>query len=549
MRKTTEHIRACRSCAVELSRLEEQLATIVEADETLGRSLPEPPKVWLRLESRLQAARVKSPPFWKNPLPSLKSAFRMPLTYGSAALSLLLIALLIWWPVAPVSAKEVIERSTAADTERFKITPQEIVCQRVQVTKTRALAFREETARLESWKSTRSTYWQSGGDPVNLELLNRYKVNGLASALPLSPLALESWLKLAGSELNASRHGERIEVQTASKADGQAQGLQQVSFHVLAKNWHVYQMTLSFQDVIFQITEEQSSILDRSEVPNDVLAHLEPEPRQPNGIVRAKPALSASRNVTPAVNLDDLEVAVRYDLHSLGADLGENIAISKGASNRLVVNAAGASPPIKEHLAAMLGNQSAVDLELSAPPGQMGTRRPATTVVPQTTVPQQDERLLNFFGGFDAEENYARTVLQTNTSLLAHLYALQDLAKRWPADQDNDLSAAARAQLSAILKDHARAVQAGVSQLDTELDPLLKNFGQPPKRDQAPLDRTGWQGASLSALDAARSADRILRSLLTISDSPISLDDGLPKLKQSVQEMDRAGRELSTARE
>ncbi len=156
-------------------------------------------------------------------------------------------------------------------------------------------------------------------------------------------------------------------------------------------------------------------------------------------------------------------------------------------------------------------------------------------------MPQQDERLPNFFGGVDAQENYARAVLQTNSQILEHLYALQDLARRWPRNNESDLSAVSIAELSGIVKDHAGAVQAGVSQFETELDPLLKNFGQSiksdasTKSDATPLGRAAWQGVSLSALDAARSADHILRSLLTISDSPVPLDDGLLKLTQSVR--------------
>ncbi len=210
---------------------------------------------------------------------------------------------------------------------------------------------------------------------MNAELLNRYKANGLASALPLSPAALELWLKLAGSEPNASRHGESIKVQAASGAGGRAQGLQAVSFNVLAKTWDVYALTLSFQDAIFRIQEEESSILDRREVPKDVLAQLEPESGQPNTPVRVKPALSASRNAAPAVNLDDLEVTVRYDLHSLGADLGENIEITRSPSDRLVVNASAASPAVKEHLAAILSDKPGVELELSTPAGHLGMRR------------------------------------------------------------------------------------------------------------------------------------------------------------------------------
>jgi hypothetical protein len=64
----------------------------------------------------------------------------------------------------------------AADTERLAITPDQVVRQRVRVKQTRWPAAEEHVARLDSWRSTKSTYWNSGGDPVNTELQNRYQV-------------------------------------------------------------------------------------------------------------------------------------------------------------------------------------------------------------------------------------------------------------------------------------------------------------------------------------------------------------------------------------
>ena len=284
----------------------------------------------------------------------------------------------------------------------------------------------------------------------------------------------------------------------------------EVSLDVQKNDWHVDEMTLSFEDASFQITEEDSSILDRREVPNDVLARLEPQ--EPANLVAHAPA--APHETALRVNPDDLEMEVRSDLHKIGADLGETIEIAMSPSGELVVNAAGVSPQMRQQLAALLADKASVRLELQEPGTRGSPGRPTDlTVLPQTTTPQDDERLRNFFGGSQEEENYARSVLRVSANILAHLYALRDLAGRWPPEQAARLSPAAETQLATMVRDHARDLQAGMSQLRTHLDLLLKGFGYPDIAENTAGANTNWQNASASGLDAGRLTDRILRSL------------------------------------
>ena len=105
-------------------------------------------------------------------------------------------------PLVPVSANEVLRRATVADTGRLAVTQQQVVKQRVRVKRTTRRGTPALAASLEAWKSTTSTYWKAG-DSVSAELRERYKSNGLADALPLSPPAVESWVKIAGTEPSA----------------------------------------------------------------------------------------------------------------------------------------------------------------------------------------------------------------------------------------------------------------------------------------------------------------------------------------------------------
>ena len=538
MRKTTEHLQACWTCQVELGRLRDHIATIFDAHaEVFAPSLPAPPKAWPRLEPRLdrEAARL-GVPLWRRLAANFGGVFRTPQVYAATAAVVGVVSLLIWAPLAPVSAKEVLTRAATADAVRFSITGEHVIRQRVRVKRTGTPAIPVQTAQLESWKSTKSTYWNSASDPVNTDLLARYQSNGLAEALPLSPPAVEAWVKLAGSEPNVSGKGETMEVQVASEA--QVHGLEAVQIEVRRRDWHVDAMTLAFVGATFQITEEDSAILERREVPSDVLARLEPAVATP---VRT----AVATTVTQSVNLDDLEMAVRSDLHGISADLGESIEIRVHPPDRLVMNAWNVSPQRKEQLAALVANKPGVELRFEPPAGDITGR---VVTLPPVAPPAQprDLRLAQFFGSAQAQEDYARTVLKTGGNVLAHYYALRELAVRWPAEQEAGLSPAAKAQLAALVKDHANEIRSGVSGWETELNLLLKGLGNEVS-DGTPDKSRSWRDASAAGLDAARRVDQTLRALLTVSDAPLSLDDALPMLQRSTLVLEQAVRDLMAA--
>src|SRR5277367_2207286 len=116
MRKTAAHLQACWSCQVELDRLKLHIALIVDAEaEAFGPSLPPPPKPWPRIEPRLEKARGGAVPFWKK-LFTQRST--QSLAYGIPAVGLLIAGIagiLVWAPVALVSANEVLSKAIIAD--------------------------------------------------------------------------------------------------------------------------------------------------------------------------------------------------------------------------------------------------------------------------------------------------------------------------------------------------------------------------------------------------------------------------------------------------
>ncbi len=105
------------------------------------------------------------------------------------------------------------------------------------------------------------------------------------------------------------------------------------------------------------------------------------------------------------------------------------------------------------------------------------------------------------------------------------------------------LSAGVKSTLRVTVGDHVRAVLEESSRMRKELALLLDHFGNPTP-EPAPSQGISWREASRTALDAARRVDQTLRSLLTNSDSPLSIEQALPRLRQGLGDLQDAAKEL-----
>jgi hypothetical protein len=553
--RTAEHLESCWTCRAELDHLEADIALILDAqNQIFVPSLPPPPKPWVGIEANLKnrERRLRGSSFKVFEKEVSVPIFRTSAPLITAALVAVLIVALIWWPVRPISAEEVLHRVEVADGNRLQVPPHQVLRQQVQIKKRARHSSVAQAANLEAWKSDQSTYWQGGQEAIGSELLHLYKSLGIASTLPLSPQAVKAWTHLAGSVPTAFKESaESIKIQVAAKDAESSHGLEEVSVHVLSQDWHVDEMQLKFVDSVYDIAEENLSIVDRRDVPSDVMAFLAPPSPKPIKMASVPhlPRVIVPSPSPPLPNLDDVELGVRYDLHRIGADLGESIEVTTQKSGPVVVNAWGISPERKSQLLVMLQNRPEVRLDLQAPGDSGAISNPSSThvvIIPQEGTPKQisDDQLSKFFGSTETEENYTRTVVQISTDILSHFYALRTLATRWPPEKDVQLDGDSKARLTAMVEDHGRRVRDDLIELKAELGPLLNNFGYEIQSGASTGVITPWQPTSLSGLDAAKWLDHVLRSLLTTSESPLSLNAALPAIQRGLLDLDRSAHEL-----
>ena len=246
MAETKEHVQSCWSCRVELGRLEEDIGVILDAHEQVFMpSLPDPPQPWPRIEPKLYTCEGphRRPFLWRRIAPIAAAVLRPPYIRHCGACHAP-DHFADYLQVTPVSAEEVLRQVEAADARRLVVTPREVIRQRVRVRKVGRDDSGAETSTLESWKASESSYWDSGQDALNSELLKRYQANGVANSLPLSSAAIESWVGLAGSAPVVSREDDgTLNIRLVSNGPARERGLEEVIFQVQPQDWRVNELS------------------------------------------------------------------------------------------------------------------------------------------------------------------------------------------------------------------------------------------------------------------------------------------------------------------
>jgi hypothetical protein len=547
-RRAEEHLHSCWTCLTEVERLKDDIALILDAQkEQFEPALPPPPKPWVSFETLLARGLPEQPvSSWASMTIYIRSLLSPARIFvSSIVIAALIVLAYSFLRTKPVSAMEVLRRVQFADTRRATITKDQVIRERIRVRKTTHGRNQQQSANVDTWKSPTATYWDvSNDDSAAADLQAQYRAHGIPTSLPLSADSVDSWGKAAGSAPTVSRQGSYVDVSFAGTNKDAQGAVDRVSLLVQPETWQVKQMTLEFPDESFEVTEDGYDVLPTSAVPTELLAYLEPAPPLFTQPVAHSVSGAAPNSIhLPMVNLDKAELDVFATLHSLKADLGEPVTVTR-SSQAIQVGAWELPPERQDELRAALGDEPGVQVELAAPRVPLKNSAIALATPPTTTggVPlhievesgDEDQRLSKFFGSAEREQDFTNEALGTSTAILSHLYALRNLQGQFPLDKDVSLSPAEQSQLHMLVQDHATAISANLDALVRQFGPLDANFSVTPCTSSVAPTATSWQGESLEALDTARVIDHILRALLTTSQTPAVPDSALPEIDQNL---------------
>jgi hypothetical protein len=219
----------------------------------------------------------------------------------------------------------------------------------------------------------------------------------------------------------------------------------------------------------------------------------EPERSSPFATFSPKvaPIASASKaeskqaeSTQPVDNPSETELAVRYALHGIGADLDEPIEVqtgTRGPGSVSVVGIVASSERRQQVLAALAGiSGTTARLQTEEEAAQILRQEPTPArrdVPPAVTVHSPiDKKLLTYLGDPLAVENFSNRAAALTNDLMAHAWALRHLSERYPAvgaQPETPLSAPSRELLQIMRRDHQQAMSEATSELRIVLRPVL----------------------------------------------------------------------------
>lgn len=550
-RRVEDHLHSCWTCRSEVERLKDDIALILDAqNESFASALPPPPNSWPSFHALL--ARVASPPLSIRArilaqMNSMLSPVRILVSITVAGV-LMALAFSLTRP-RPVSAKEILHQLQLADTKRENITKSQVIRERIHIRRTARHSAGSQSTQLETWKSPTAAYWDaSDGNSLAADLESHYKANGIPISLPLSAESVNAWGTLAGGNPQVSQEGANVDLNFSGSSARMERAVERVNLLIQPQTWEVKRMTLDFRDASFEVTEDDFSVVPVTSVRPELLAYLEPL-SLPHVLAEPsiRPASGATANLihAPVVNLERAELNVFAMLHRLKADLGEPVSVTR-SSTAVIVGVWELPPERQVELRDAFASEPGVEVELTAPSRATVDSQEERASMPTVTsgpiyIPAEsggdDERLLKFLGGADKEQDFTNQILASSTTILSHLYALRNLQGQFPPGKVQALSPEERSQLTALVQDHATVATANLGALRAQLAPLYAAFTIKASEASPEPVAENWQSNSLEALESGRTADHLLRSMLTTSQTPVLPDMALPLIEKALAQL------------
>jgi DNA-directed RNA polymerase specialized sigma24 family protein len=275
------------------------------------------------------------------------------------------------------------------------------------------------------------------------------------------------------------------------------------------------------------------------------------------------------------VSLAELQIAVLYQLFTLGADTGAPIEVVRTADGHVRVSGAVTDDALKQAIVThleTLTNHQLIDLKLVSPrdaPTQVSaTHRSHFEGASVYELSQEksaaDATLRKYFQakGIAGEPldaavgQFSRDALQHAQRALQHAYDLDRLSNALSVVENSSLSAAAQQQWTQMVEKHASDLEAELRALGVQLAeilPLDENLRQPMKEIKTIESRTEFSRAAGQLLRQARDLNQQVGDFFTsnavaagqsVHDPPLSTTMDTVPLRQA-EEMARFATKLN----
>jgi hypothetical protein len=367
---------------------------------------------------------------------------------GAAGLSYRLIR------PAPVSAAELLRK--AAEVEVWQRPTR-----RIRVRSSKGVTVRPAVVTADS-----------SGDIAALFLAARFSWQD-----PFSARSFADWRNRLPEKRDSVRQSEdRYEIETTTTSAGP---LESATLVLDARDLHPVRETLRFTTDQIEISEAQ------------------PE------VVPVKPVFPAAPRVRREIPEDAgvaAELKALAALRGIDADLGEPVRVIR-EGGAVVVAASGLTAArerqVRDAVAGIPGVTFRAEVEDAAPDDAPPQRRPQSR-------PEAPSRLAGRLG-----EDGVNRILDASDAVMARVYALRGLSRRFPPAREAELADADRDVLARLRGEHVSGIRRSLDALGAALAPLLANRTALSEAQLGP-----WQDRAERIFSAARSMDQLLTRAL-----------------------------------
>jgi hypothetical protein len=524
------HLKSCWTCRHKCEQIRLAMNQFVEMRESLmSTAAAQPPRGWSDFDGRLLRTEAV-------PLTRKSASVKLPIgrrLLAPAAIGLV-VSLLVWFfHGTPLSAKEVLERSSAYEAAILARAGKAVIVQDLKIES------RDRVARVSVWRAPSirraKSFWDERGDAgVKNELEAIYRRAGQEWTDPISAANHSRW------EASLTHHSEEVDragetVRVIARNDDQAGDgeITEAELVVRAADWSPIEERLKVNNGqqeyrIVQTSyrvENSSAELTRM---YEILSPEEMHERKASGapVLPSLPDAATSAPVPP-VNLADSEVEALSLLHLIKADRQEAASVTRTKSE-IVVEAYISDEERKGLIERMLSPVKSVRLVLHSLSDSQATapgpRTPQTpVVVAQEPFTSRDPALLKPLvaqtGSMEIASDLVSRRLESIADLGVQLKALERLSGRFPGDVRDSLTPEARHRLDALAQDYLDGARRAWREWEMSAGSFQSALGSDVS-PAAPPVCGAWEDEKSLAAAASRLQDLFSQGFTSTSGTP-----------------------------
>ncbi len=452
---------------------------------------------------------------------------------ASAAVILVASVILfyIWQRSMPsVSASELLQRAESAESTPAQSGKPGVIYQKVQIRTPHGSVERDLYRDREGRRRPKA-------QPVTADftaLKTKLDIAGVNWDEPLSASSYKAWHDGHSEESDQVRRSGKNLLTVTTRTSGGI--VAEESLTVREGDFHAVKRTVELLDVgTVEIAELNYIVLNWNAVNTDLFEPLTPT-------IIPTPSIHAEvEPVAPALptawRLLDAELKARVALHTVGADLGEQVEVIHDSRGSVVLVRGLLNTPERKHelLAAL---QGIPDLELKLQTvDEAAVKRESDELtlsnreIVVTGHPVLEGKLAQQFPNAEERAVFVNRTLSLADLAMAHVWALRRLEERYSADQVAVLNQSGRQTLELLVRDHVATIREEIAKEEELVRPLLDSIETEHDSSGKFVNRQDWRRSVQEMFESVQKVQEDVRKLLAGSsetaDAPETLSRDL----------------------